>query len=140
MVDRLHVDDADLFALDERRHRNDERELLGVALVVARHRDRGLSAVAGQHHFRRLVEQLRIRLRDIEAAERRGGAGRDLRRYRDERDAGFPAWGDIRLHAEAPSGWALRHAKRGAGRTRSMTSVRGDSAISAKYNAGRICM
>ena len=42
---------------------------LVVALEVVRHRDDGLVVVADEHDLRRLVEELRVRLGDVEAAE-----------------------------------------------------------------------
>ena len=82
MVDRRGVDDADLLALDEARHGDDQREFLRVALIVAAHRDGGLVAVAGQHDLRGGVEELRIRLRDIKAAKGVGGPdGAQVRLY-----------------------------------------------------------
>ncbi len=59
MVDGLHLDHADLLALDEGRHRDDDGEFLRLAFVVARHGDGGGVAVARQHHLGGLVEQLR---------------------------------------------------------------------------------
>src|SRR5689334_23969668 len=47
-------------SLDEGRDRNDERELLRRALVVARHRDRRGLAVAGEHDLGGPVEQFGI--------------------------------------------------------------------------------
>ncbi len=52
MSDGLGVDDANLSAFDERRHWDDHCELVGVALIVGRHRDDGLVPIAGQNHLR----------------------------------------------------------------------------------------
>jgi hypothetical protein len=74
MIDCFRIDDADLALLDEARHRNHEREFIRLALVIARHRDRGLLANAGEHDLRGFVEHFRVRLGHIEAAECARGA------------------------------------------------------------------
>ena len=148
MIDRLHVDDADLLAFDEGRHRNDQREFLRLALVIARHGDGGGVAVAGQHHLGGFVEQLGVRLGDVEAAEcrRRPGQRRELRQHGRERHAGFQARQGLARqglagHLLAPAGPAIAgedgrerpcvQANRCAGKILSMRRVSGDSAISA---------
>jgi hypothetical protein len=83
MIDRLHGDDPDLLALDEGRHRNDERELLRRALVVARHGDRRGLAVAGEHDLGGPVEQLGVGTRHVEPAERRRRAAGEGKLSRD---------------------------------------------------------
>ncbi len=131
VVDRGRLDHADLLALDETRHRDHDGEFLRLALVVARHRDGGLGAVAGQDDLGGLVEQLGVGLGDVEAAEGGGGLGGELSRDGGERDGRFQAGSGIAGHRAAP-GWAgAVHAKRSAGKIRSNSKVSGDSAISA---------
>src|SRR5262249_38380 len=69
MIDGLGVDDANLSAFDKRRHWDDHREFVRVALIVACHRDSGLAPIAGQNYLRRFVEQFRIRLCDIKSTK-----------------------------------------------------------------------
>ncbi len=106
MIDGLGVDDADLVFLDEGRHRNDEGEFTGLALVVARHGDRGLLAVARENDLGGFVEQLGVGLGDVEAAERARRSRRDgeLRDDRGERDTGLQPGQQWALHREAPCG------------------------------------
>ena len=87
VIDERLVADVDLLALQERRHRNDDGELLQVALEVVGHRHHRAIAVAHQHDLRGLVEQLGVGLGDVEAAEaeqrrRRPGDQRRERRRR----------------------------------------------------------
>src|SRR5262249_12229120 len=121
---------------------NHHGEFLRLALVVARHRDCGGVAVARQHDLGRLVEQLGIRLGDVEAAEGGGGPGRgrDLRQDGGKRDAGLEATNDGMAHREAPCGAAAVQLNRSAGRILSSRRRTGDTAINAPYRAGRICM
>src|SRR4029077_1914746 len=129
----LHVDDADLLALDEGRHRHHDGEFLGIALVVVRHGDGGLAAVPAEHDLGRLVEELAVGLGDIEAAEgRRGRYGSaELSQDRDHGNAGLEAADSAWAHRVAPglAGWI--HWKRCAGKIRSSNGVSGESAISA---------
>ena len=137
VIDGLHLDHADLLPFDEGRHRDDDREFLDVALVVARHRDGGGLAVARQHHLRGVVEQLGVGLGDVEAAERGGRAGErhQLRDDRQDGDAGAQAGlGTGRnpaVHCGAPCRAGCFQVKRCAGRILSMTKTNGASAISA---------
>jgi hypothetical protein len=70
MIDQRPLGDVDLLARDERRHGNDDGEFLRRALEVAGHRQHRAVAVAREHDLRRAVEQRRVGLRDVEAAER----------------------------------------------------------------------
>ena len=63
----------DLAALDERGHGDDHGELRRVALEVVGHRQHRAVGVAHQHDLRGPVEDLRVGLGDVEAAES-GGA------------------------------------------------------------------
>ena len=83
MIDERFVADVNLLAPEKRRHRNHDRELLQISLEVVRHRHNGPIGVANQHHLRGLVEQFRIGLRDVEAAEpeNRRRRPRDNRRH-----------------------------------------------------------
>ena len=49
MVDERLVSYVDLSALEDGRHRNDDRELLRIALEVIRHRQNGSVLVAHEH-------------------------------------------------------------------------------------------
>ena len=69
VIDQRLLADVDLLALEQRRHRNHDGELLRLALEVVRHRHHGAIAVAHQHDLRGLVEQLGVGLGDVEAAE-----------------------------------------------------------------------
>ena len=83
MIHPRRFADVDLLLLEHDRHRNHDRELLGVALKVARHREHGPIAVSGQHHLRRVVVELGVPLGDVEAAE-----GERARRGRREQEKG----------------------------------------------------
>jgi len=89
MVQQRLVADVDLILLKDRRHRDDDRELLGITLEVVRHREHSLVVLSHQDDLRGLVEQLRISLRDVETAEREeirampGGPG-DQDRYQNQ--------------------------------------------------------
>ncbi len=69
VIDERLLADVDLLAREECRYGNDHGEFLRLALEVVRHGHHGAIAVANQHDLRRLVEQLRIRLRHVETAE-----------------------------------------------------------------------
>ncbi len=114
VIDRLGIDDADLLALDEGRNRNHDGEFLRLALVVARHRNRGLISVAGQHHLRRFVEQLRVGLGDIEAAEGARRPGDELRQHRRYGDAHLQTGRGFANHRRAPCCAAAVQANRRA--------------------------
>ena len=98
VLEELRVADVDLLLLDRGRDRNHDRELLRVALEVASHRQHGAVAVADERDLRRPVKELRVRLRDVEAAEgarpRRGkrartGTGRGRSEIEKRRMAEF---------------------------------------------------
>jgi hypothetical protein len=92
MVDERLVADVNLLALQHRRHRNDDRKLLGIATEVIRHRQHRAIAVAHQHDLRGAVEQLRVGARDVEAAER----DQRVRKQQDEqRQRGRQAAGGV---------------------------------------------
>ena len=70
MIQQRLVADMDLILLKDHRHRDDDRELLGITLEVVRHRQHSLIVLAYEDDLRSLVEQLRVSLRDVETAER----------------------------------------------------------------------
>ena len=72
MIDECLVPHVDLASLNRRRHRNDDRELLRVSLEIIHHRHDGAVAVPDEHDLRGLVEEFRVGLGDVEAAERAG--------------------------------------------------------------------
>ncbi len=72
MLEDLAVADVDLALLEHHRHRDDQREFRELALVVVHHADHRAVGVAHQHDLRRLVVEARVRLADVEAAERGG--------------------------------------------------------------------
>ena len=84
-LEQLAVADADLAALEHRRHGHDQRELGQRALVVVGHADDGPVVPPDQDHLRRFVEQARVGLADVEAAEGGGGRRREGKKKR-ERD------------------------------------------------------
>ena len=103
MVEQRLVADVDLLPLEHGRHRDHHRELLRVALEVVGHGEHGAVAVAHQRDLRGLVEELRVGLGDVEAAEGAGasGASEGARAASSERRA------VERLHAESrPWTWA----------------------------------
>ncbi len=104
VIDRLHLDHTDLFSLDEGRDWNDQGEFLGLAFIVARHGNRGGLALAREHDLGRLVEQLGIRLGDVETAKRRGRSARcrDLCQHGCERDGGLETTIELAGHCVAP--------------------------------------
>ena len=69
MIDDFLVADVDLALFDERRHRDDDGEFLRIAFEVVHHGDHGLVVVADEHDLRRLVENFRVGLGDVKAAE-----------------------------------------------------------------------
>ena len=69
MIDERLVGDVDLSALDFRRHRNDHGEVARLALKIVGHRHHGAVAVADDDDLRGAVENLRVALGDVEAAE-----------------------------------------------------------------------
>ena len=92
------VADVDLLALEHRRDRHDQRELLELALVVVGHGEHGAVAVAHQHHLRGLVEQLGVGLGDVEAAE----GERRSRHQEEQGERGWAGCGSERLMAVSP--------------------------------------
>ncbi len=72
MLEDLAVADVDLSLLEHDGYRHDERELRELALIVVHHADDGLLLVPHQYHLRRPVEERRVGLADVEAAERAG--------------------------------------------------------------------
>ena len=116
VVEERPLADVDLLALEERRHRDDDGELLGIALEVVRHREDGAVAVAHQDHLRGLVEELGVGLGDVEAAEGLGRLG-GHRRWRREEGDGQPRPALVahrclhqlstgRDHSKRTSGWS----------------------------------
>src|SRR5262249_55961175 len=69
MLENRAIADVDLLALEYGRDRHDDGELLQVSAEVVGHREHGLVVATDEHDLRRLVEELRVRLRDVEAAE-----------------------------------------------------------------------
>ena len=69
MIDERIVGHMDLLSLDERRYGNHHRELFRLASKVVDHGDDGLVAVPDENDLRRLVEELDICFRDVEAAK-----------------------------------------------------------------------
>ena len=63
------VADVDLPFFEERRHGDDHREILRVALEVVDHRQHGLVPLAGEHDLGGVVENLGVGLGDVEAAK-----------------------------------------------------------------------
>ena len=89
MIDERFVGDVNLSALDLRRHRDDDGEVARAALEVVGHRHDGPVLIADDDHLRGAVEDLRVALGDVEAAERvrvSRGEQRD-----DEDEAAFRA-------------------------------------------------
>ena len=70
MIHQRLVAGMDLILLKDHRHRDDDRELLGIPLEVVRHSQHSLIVLAHQDDLRGFVEQLRVSLRDVETAER----------------------------------------------------------------------
>ena len=77
VIDQRLVADVDLLLLEEGRHRNDDGELLEVALEVVGHRQDGAVAVADQGDLRGAVKELGVRLGHVEPAEPEGGGRRE---------------------------------------------------------------
>ncbi len=75
VLDERPLADVDLPARQERRHGNDDGELLRVAVEVVRHRQDRAVAVPHEDDLRGAVEELRVALGHVEAAERRGPDG-----------------------------------------------------------------
>ena len=75
MLEELAVPDVDLIALEHGRHRNHQGELGQRAAVVVAHGEHGAVPVTHQRDLRGFVEQLRVRLPHVEAAERQRGCG-----------------------------------------------------------------
>ena len=69
MVEQRLLTDVNLILLQNRRHRNDDRELLRIALEVVGHRQHRAVLVTNEDDLRRLVVKLGISLGDVEAAE-----------------------------------------------------------------------
>src|SRR3954452_18166424 len=87
MIDKRFVGDVNLPALDLRRNRNDDGEVAGVALEIVGHRHDGPILIADDYDLRRAVENLRVALRDVEAAKRVRLCGNEQRG--DENEAAF---------------------------------------------------
>jgi len=68
-LDVLPVADVNLILGDHRRHRDDQREIGQLPLVVIRHRDNGPVSVSNQDNLRCVVEQGCVGLADVETAE-----------------------------------------------------------------------
>ena len=92
------IADVDLPALQHHRHGHDQREFLGIALVVAGQRQHRAVAVAHQHHLRAMVEQLRLPAGDIETAKGVRGTKRCAHRQRQAQEPQTPV-----THDEPPS-------------------------------------
>jgi hypothetical protein len=69
MIEKCLVTDVNLSLLQHNRHGNDDGELFRVAAKIVGHRQHGSIALTDEHDLRRLVEQLRVRLRHVKAAE-----------------------------------------------------------------------
>src|SRR5262249_34054576 len=103
MIDDRLLADVNLLALEERRHRDHDCEFFQVPLEVVRHRHHRAVAVADQHHLRGLVEQLRVGLRDVEAAEAEDRRRRP-RGDREKRDTEPHSFHDLLLYAARSAG------------------------------------
>jgi hypothetical protein len=84
VLDERFVTDVDLLSLEERGHGNHDRKLLQVALEVVDHRHHRPIAVTNEDDLRGLVEEFRVGLGDVEAAEAKDRRRRpyDERRHR----------------------------------------------------------
>ncbi len=71
MVDQGRVGDVDLFFGRNIDHGHDHREFGNITAKVGCHRDDGAFAVTGEHDLGGVVEEVGIRLGDIEAAKGR---------------------------------------------------------------------
>ena len=69
MIHKGRVGDINLLSLGDADNRNDHGELLGFTAIVGRHSDDRPHAIAHQHHFGGIIEKIRIRFGDIEAAK-----------------------------------------------------------------------
>src|SRR5207237_9071579 len=110
MRDERTVTHADLSLFEHGRHRHDDREFFRIAFEVVRHRDDGLVLVPHENDLRGLIEELRVGLRDVEAAERQDGRRRD--RHQDEAQSGNA---DHAFHDDllAWRSWVKLRARRG---------------------------
>src|SRR5262249_60752437 len=86
MLENRAIADVNLLALEYGWDRHDDGELLQVSAEVVGHREHGLVVATDEHELRRLVEELRVRLRDVEAAEGERRVGRE-QREEQRRDA-----------------------------------------------------
>ena len=121
MIDRRFVGDANLSALQNRRHRNDEREVFRFAFEVARHREDRAVLIAHEHDLRCVVEQLGVAARYVEAAERVRIRSNECESEGDD--------GNVSKHDE------VLHSNRGARSARSMSGTSGDAATSDHSSA-----
>lgn len=98
-LQELRVADVDLALFDRARHRDHDREVLRIALVVASHGHDRVVAVADEGDLRGAVIELRVRLRDVEAAESagrpRGEKGAGQAQGEDEGRGGGSAHGKL---------------------------------------------
>jgi hypothetical protein len=69
MIDERLIEDVDLAARDQRRHRDDHREVARLAVKIVGHRHDSAIGVADDDHLRGAIEELRVALRYIETAE-----------------------------------------------------------------------
>jgi hypothetical protein len=109
VVDERPIADVNLLAPQERRHRNDDGEFLQRSLKIVGHRHHRSVAVANENDLRGLVEQFRIGLSDVEAAEAKQGRRRprhDRRERRGEHESS--------PHSVAPCEMSMRTALPGA--------------------------
>ena len=77
MIDQGLVGDVDLPAGEKGGDGDDDGKLFQIALEVVRHGEDGVIFVAHQNDLGGLIEQLGVRLGDVEAAEGVGGGGRE---------------------------------------------------------------
>ena len=103
-LEDLRVADMDLALLQDRRHRHDQREFGEVALEIVAHADHGAIAVAREDHLRGFVEELRVGLADVEAAEAPAGVDAKATASNNAGDA-TPAERWAGRAWRAPKGW-----------------------------------
>src|SRR5215510_14577069 len=87
MIEKCFVADVNLPLLQNHRNGNDYGELFRITAKIVRHRQDGPIALAYEHNLRSLVEQLRVSLGHVEAAEceKRLAVPGDANRQRRER-------------------------------------------------------
>src|SRR5262249_54715346 len=108
MIDNLLVADMDLILFDQCRNRNNYCKLFWIALEVVDHVDHGLIVLPGQNDLRRLVEDLRVGFRYVEAAKAPG----QIRLSAQEKQCGQEQdclfHGFLLSNVWMKSGWAIR--------------------------------